>query len=70
LSGIVVLIICIGVDMEKYKVSFYLDNKKLDMEIEGIFNASSKKEAVKKAILKLNPTEKGLYTVLLFGSPD
>ena len=56
--------------MEKYKVSFYVDNKKLDMEIEGIFTASSEKEAVKKAILKLNPTEKGLYTVLLFGSPD
>lgn len=56
--------------MERYKVSFYLDNKKLDMEVEGIFTASSKKEAVKKAILKLKPTEKGFYTVLLWGSAD
>lgn len=55
--------------MEKYKISFYLDSKKLDMEMEGIFTAISKKEAIKKAILKLNPTEKGLYTVLVWGSP-
>ncbi|ENW24072.1 hypothetical protein F925_01764 [Acinetobacter lwoffii NCTC 5866 = CIP 64.10 = NIPH 512] len=56
--------------MEKYKVSFYLDNENLDIENEGIFIANSKKEAVRKAILELNPTERGFYTVMLWGRPD
>ena len=32
--------------MEKYKVSFYLDNEKLDLECEGVFEATNKSEAI------------------------
>lgn len=56
--------------MDKYDVCFYLDNEKLDLEHMGKFYASSEEEAVKKAIQEINPTEKGFFTVMLWGSPE
>lgn len=53
-----------------YDVCFYLDNEKIEEEYRAKFNASSKTEALKKAILEFNPTNKGLYTVMLWSSPD
>ena len=56
--------------LDQYDVCFYLDNEKLDLEHMGKFYASSEEEAVKTAIQELNPTEKGFFTVMLWGSPD
>ncbi len=58
------------ISMEEYKVSFYLDNKNLDLECEGIFLANSKGEAIDKAAKELNPTDKGFNTVMIWGRPD
>ncbi|WP_286712997.1 hypothetical protein [Acinetobacter sp. UBA2581] len=56
--------------MEDYKVSFYIDNEKLDLECEGIFKANNKVEAIDKAAKELSPTDKGFNTVLIWGRPD
>lgn len=57
-------------DMEEYKVSFYLDNETLDLECEGIFEATNKSEAIDKAAKELSPTDKGFHTIMIWGRPD
>jgi hypothetical protein len=56
--------------MEEYKVSFYLDNETLDLECEGIFEATNKSEAIDRAAKELNPTDKGFHTIMIWGRPD
>lgn len=57
-------------NMEAYKVSFYLDNEMLDLESEGIFEANNKSEAIDKAAKELTPTDKGFHTIMIWGRPD
>lgn len=56
--------------MEKYKVSFYLDNENLDLEYEGVFEATNKYEAIDKAAKELNPTDKGFNAIMIWRRPD
>jgi len=56
--------------MDEYKVSFYLDNENLDLECEGVFLANNKSEAIDKAAIELNPTDKGFNTIMIWERPD
>jgi len=56
--------------MVEYKVSFYLVNDNLDLECEWVFLVKNKSEAIDKAAIELNPTDKGFNTIMIWGRPD